>query len=159
VTSTAHCPVLAAQEGYSRDPSPETTVDNLLLDSQPLFLPEGGKIGATVPHGEDIFLRAFYLPKVCNLPLGLRWPIYIRSLLQVSVQPWVRSLLLLRLFSKHFNPLWNPGSTRSRLIPSFSRFWDVNSCRCTMPISLISLWARGPTRLRIQKLSPQFWRC
>jgi hypothetical protein len=77
VTSTAHCPVLAAQEGYSRDPSLKTTVDNLLLDSQPLFLPEGELIGATVPHGEDIFLRAFYLPEVCNLPFGLRWPINI----------------------------------------------------------------------------------
>jgi hypothetical protein len=74
VTSTAHCPVLAAQEGYSRDPSLKTTVDNILLNSQPLFLPEGELIGATVPHGEGIFLRAFYLPEVCNLPLGLRWP-------------------------------------------------------------------------------------
>jgi hypothetical protein len=74
VTSTAHCPVLAAQEGYSRDPSLKTIVDNILLDSQPLLLPEGELIGATVQHREDTFLRAFYLPEVCNLPLGLRWP-------------------------------------------------------------------------------------
>jgi hypothetical protein len=74
VTSTAHCPVLAAQEGYYRDPSLKTTVENILLDSQPLLLPEGELIGATVQHGEDLFLRAFYLPEVCNLPLGLRWP-------------------------------------------------------------------------------------
>jgi hypothetical protein len=74
VTSTAHCPVLAAQEGYSRNPSLKTKVDNILLDSQPLLLPEGELLGATVPHGEDTFLRAFYLPEVCNLPLGLRWP-------------------------------------------------------------------------------------
>jgi hypothetical protein len=31
-------------------------------------------IGAKVQHGEDTFLCAFYLPEVCNLPLGLRWP-------------------------------------------------------------------------------------
>jgi hypothetical protein len=74
VTSTAHCPVLAAQEGYSRDPSLKTTVENILLDSQPLLLPEGELIGATVQHREDTFLRAFNLPEVCNLPLGLRWP-------------------------------------------------------------------------------------
>jgi hypothetical protein len=59
VTSTAHCPVLAAQEGYSRDPSLLTTVENILLDSQPLLLPEGELIGATVQHGEGIFLCAF----------------------------------------------------------------------------------------------------
>ena len=74
VTSTAHCPVLAAQEGYSRDPSLLPTVENILLDSQPLLLPEGELIGEKVQHGEDTFLRAFYLPEVCNLPLGLRWP-------------------------------------------------------------------------------------
>jgi hypothetical protein len=28
----------------------------------------------TVQNGEDTFLLAFYLPEVCNLPLGLRWP-------------------------------------------------------------------------------------
>jgi hypothetical protein len=44
------------------------------LIEQPLLLPEGELIGSTVQNGEDTFLCAFYLPEVCNLPLGLRWP-------------------------------------------------------------------------------------
>jgi hypothetical protein len=122
VTSTAHCPILAAQEGYSRDPSLKTTVDNILLDSQPLLLPEGELIGATVQHGEDTFLRAFYLPEVCNLPLGLRWPTDIgfpesppfEAVLQAFkaiMEPWFNAvasdLQLFQILGHQFLPLYD----------------------------------------------------
>jgi hypothetical protein len=76
-TSVSHCPVLAAQEGYSRDPSLPAKVETLLLDSQPLLISEGELITTTVNSGEDTFLRTYFLPEVCNLPLGLRWPLDI----------------------------------------------------------------------------------
>jgi hypothetical protein len=74
VTLAAHCPILAAQEGYSRDPSLLPKVETLLLDSHPLLLPEGELTSTTVQHGDTIFLRSFFFPEVCNLPLGLCWP-------------------------------------------------------------------------------------
>jgi hypothetical protein len=77
VTSIAHCPILAAQEGYSRDLSLSTQVESILLDSQPLLLPEGELIGQTVQRGGETLLRTFLLPEVCNLPLGIRWPLDI----------------------------------------------------------------------------------
>ncbi len=77
VTSVAHCPILAAQEGYSRDLSLDTQVETILLDSQPLLIPEGELIGQKVKRGDDTFLRTFLLPEVCNLPLGIRWPLDI----------------------------------------------------------------------------------
>jgi hypothetical protein len=73
-TSTPHCPIMAAQEGYSRDPLLPTKVESILLVAQPLLLPEGKLVGTRVTHGDGNFLRTFLLPEVCNLPLGLRWP-------------------------------------------------------------------------------------
>jgi hypothetical protein len=73
-TATPHCPILAAQEGYSRDPTLPSKVENILLDAQPLLLPEGELVSANVTHGDGNFLRTFLLPEVCNMPLGLRWP-------------------------------------------------------------------------------------
>jgi hypothetical protein len=49
-------------------------VENILLNSQPHLLPEGESIRAILQNGQATFLRAFYLPEVCNLPLALRWP-------------------------------------------------------------------------------------
>jgi hypothetical protein len=74
VTSTIHCPILAAQKGYSRDTSLPAKVEDILLDAQPLLLPEGKLIGTKVSTGDGTFLHTFLLPEVCNLPLGFRWP-------------------------------------------------------------------------------------
>jgi hypothetical protein len=52
-------------------------VESILLDSQPLLLPEGELIGQTVQRGGESLLRTFLLPEVCNLPLGIRWPLDI----------------------------------------------------------------------------------
>jgi hypothetical protein len=74
VTSVAHCPILAAQEGYSCDPSLPIKVKTILLNSQTLLLPRGKLIKTIVKRGEDTFLCTFLLPEVCNLPLALCWP-------------------------------------------------------------------------------------
>jgi hypothetical protein len=74
VTSIPHCPVLTATEGYSRDTTLPMEVEHILLDAQPLLIPEGELLGTQVITGDDTFLRTFLFPEVCNLPLGLRWP-------------------------------------------------------------------------------------
>ena len=71
VTSVAHCPILAAQEGYSRDLSLDTQVETILLDSQPLLIPEGELIGQKVKRGDATFPRTYFPPEVCNLLLRL----------------------------------------------------------------------------------------
>jgi hypothetical protein len=74
VTSIHHCPILAATEGYSCDPMLIPTAESLLLDAQPIFLPEGELIGTKVLNGTNDFLQTYLLPEVCNFPLRLRWP-------------------------------------------------------------------------------------
>jgi hypothetical protein len=137
VTSTAHCPVLAAQEGYSRDPSLLTTVENILLDSQPLLLPEGELIGATVQNGEDTILRAFYLQEGCKLPLGLRWPtdigfpefttVSIRAALGKNSPPFEAVLQALKpLMEPWFNAVATDPQLFQILGRQFLRLYDAH---------------------------------
>jgi hypothetical protein len=77
LTSGVNCPVLAAQEGYSRATNLTSKIESLLIDAQPLLVPEGQKLGGKVSVADTTHFRAFYLPEVCNLPLGMRWPLDI----------------------------------------------------------------------------------
>jgi hypothetical protein len=74
VDESNHCPILGAAEGSSRLVNPSSIID-YITDSQPLFFPFGEAITtpATTPTGS--VTRAFFLPEVCDLPLGLTWPI------------------------------------------------------------------------------------
>jgi hypothetical protein len=45
-----------------------------MQDTQPLFLPSGELVAATVRLPMESHYRAFCLPEVCGLPLGLVWP-------------------------------------------------------------------------------------
>ena len=72
-----HCPLIGAQEGFSRNLKMEPKVISLLQDAQPLLLPEGELTCNTVAHGEGTLPRAIFLPEVCNLPIGMRWPVTI----------------------------------------------------------------------------------
>jgi hypothetical protein len=63
-----HCPFLAAAEGTSRKVK--------LPGIMPLFFPYGEKATSFVQLDSklQVHYRAFYLPEVCGLPLGLVWP-------------------------------------------------------------------------------------
>jgi hypothetical protein len=49
----------------------------LLQETQPLFLPAGELTCTAVPSGNILLPGTIFLPEVCNLPLGMRWPIDI----------------------------------------------------------------------------------
>jgi hypothetical protein len=75
-----NCPVLAAQEGFSRDPTLTSNIESLLVDAQPLLIPEGQKLGGIVTLDDESYPLPFLLPEVCNFPLGMRWPLDISFL-------------------------------------------------------------------------------
>ena len=72
VTDTT-CPLLAMSGGFSRMVHP-LTLANYLLSTAPLFIPIGEEVAGTVSivSGSPI-LRAFYLPTVASLPVGMFW--------------------------------------------------------------------------------------
>jgi hypothetical protein len=72
-----HCPIIGAQEGFSRSSKTEAKVFSLLQDSQPLLLPNGELTCTTVLHDVTTLPRTIFLPEVCNLPIGMRWPVTI----------------------------------------------------------------------------------
>jgi hypothetical protein len=74
ISSDSNHAVLAAQEGFSRATLLQTKVISLLQDAQPIFLPSGQHLAHRVQLGAVSHLQAFFLPEVCNLPLGMRWP-------------------------------------------------------------------------------------
>jgi hypothetical protein len=73
-SSIANYPVLGAQAGSSRSVTLPTKVLSLLVDAQPILLPEGQQLGQSILIESVSHQRAYFLPEVCNLPLGLRWP-------------------------------------------------------------------------------------
>jgi hypothetical protein len=68
VTSTPHCPILAAQAGYSRHKMLKPTAESLLLDAAPIVLPAGKLLGSRVTAGTTEFVCSYFLPEVCNFP-------------------------------------------------------------------------------------------
>ena len=76
-TSVIHCPILGAQEGFSRSASLKASVVGILQDAQPLFLPEGELVCTNVPKNDSSYPRAIILPEVCDMPIGIRWPVTI----------------------------------------------------------------------------------
>jgi hypothetical protein len=76
-TADLHCPIIGAQEGFSRSLRLDPKVFSLMQDSQPLLLPQGELTCTTVPHGTTTLPRTIFLPEVCNLPIGMRWPVTI----------------------------------------------------------------------------------
>jgi hypothetical protein len=60
-------------EGFSRQVNLPYTIE-FITDSQPLFIPFGEQLWAPVMTVTGTTTRAFFLPKVCDLPLGLVWP-------------------------------------------------------------------------------------
>jgi hypothetical protein len=68
--------MLAAAEGFSRlSTLPGAT--EFLNDAQPLFFPLGEQLAGRVSTPTTNLSCAFFLPKVCNMPLGMVWPITI----------------------------------------------------------------------------------
>jgi hypothetical protein len=76
--AVAHCPLMGAQQGFSRAASLKPGMFQLLQDAQPLFFPAGELLCADVTFEGDDYPRAILLPEVCNLPVGMRWPVDIR---------------------------------------------------------------------------------
>jgi hypothetical protein len=64
---------MAAAEGTSCQVKLPGIMD-LLKDSQSLFFPYREQAASFVQSGSQLNYRAFYLPEVCGLPLGLVWP-------------------------------------------------------------------------------------
>jgi hypothetical protein len=61
-----YCPLLVAQEGFSRSIKlPGAT--NFLNDTHPLFFPLGEHMAKTVTTTNGTLHRAFFLPEVCNI--------------------------------------------------------------------------------------------
>jgi hypothetical protein len=73
-TAVAHCPMIGAQEGFSRALTLKTGMFHLLKDAQPLFLPAGELLGGKITYESSDYPRSIFLPEVCNLPIGMRWP-------------------------------------------------------------------------------------
>jgi hypothetical protein len=59
VLSDVNCPILAAQEGYSRAVNITSRTESLLLHAQPLLIPEGQKPGLEVSLDEITHFWAF----------------------------------------------------------------------------------------------------
>jgi hypothetical protein len=73
VDGNYHCPMLAAIKGFSCQVKLPSIVD-FITDLQPLFFPFGEQTMIPVPTPTGTITRAFFLPKVCDLLLGLVWP-------------------------------------------------------------------------------------
>ena len=55
-----HCPVIAAQQGFSRSSTVPSRVISLLLDAQPVIIPHGQSLGKSITMTDgQIYLRAF----------------------------------------------------------------------------------------------------
>jgi hypothetical protein len=68
--------MLAAAEGFSRMTTlPGAT--KFLNDAQPLFFPLGEQLAGSVTTTTANLSCAFFLPEVCNMPLGMVWPIML----------------------------------------------------------------------------------
>jgi hypothetical protein len=70
----AHCPLLGAQQGFSRAAKLKPGMFHILTDTEPLLFPEGELICSTIKSLAVTYHRAIFLPEVCNFPLGMRWP-------------------------------------------------------------------------------------
>jgi hypothetical protein len=72
-----HCPLMGAQEGFIRMKKFKPGMVQFLQESQPLLFPAGEQMCEQVTCEEIISPRTIFLPEVCNLPLGMRWPMDI----------------------------------------------------------------------------------
>jgi hypothetical protein len=112
-----HCPVLAwqvAQEGSSQQlANLISQVVSLLLDTQPIIIPEGQFIGRQFQIDDDIHLQAFLLPEVCDLPFGFHWPTTLLAL----------PTFFARKSHQHFNSILH--ALQSQLEPWFAAVSDA----------------------------------
>jgi hypothetical protein len=95
----------------------QTKVVSLLQDAQPILLPTGQQLAERRQLDNVSYSLAFFLPEVCNLPLGMRWPtsigfadfsssikaalgksgdhfISVLTALQPSLEPWFTTVAL-----------------------------------------------------------------
>jgi hypothetical protein len=77
VQTDVHCPLIGAQEGFSRSDGLNGSVVSLLQDAGSIFLPAGELTCATVTKNAIVYSRTIFFPEVCNMPLGMRWPLDI----------------------------------------------------------------------------------
>jgi hypothetical protein len=70
---------MVAAEGVSCNIKLPGIMD-FMQGTPPLCFPTGELVAATVQLPMESYYRAFYLPEVCGLPLGLVWPTTIAAL-------------------------------------------------------------------------------
>lgn len=68
-----HCPLLAAAEGFSRSVKLPGVVD-FIETSQPALFPSGEQLADCIQTTAGSIYRAFFLPEVCDMPIGMAWP-------------------------------------------------------------------------------------
>jgi hypothetical protein len=96
VTTTVHCPLMGAQEGFSRCLELKPTVVGILQDAQPFLLPTGELTCDMVIKDNVNYPRTIFLPEVCNLPIGMRWPVdigfpdFLSSISKQHSEEWER---------------------------------------------------------------------
>jgi hypothetical protein len=74
-TAVAHCPMIGAKEEFSWAQKLQQGIFHLLQDLQPLFLPEGELLCEEVEFESTDYPHAIFLPEVCNLLIGMCWPV------------------------------------------------------------------------------------
>jgi hypothetical protein len=73
ISSDPNFPVLGAQEGYYHASTLPAHIMSLLQDTQPILLPPSQQLAQSLAIAGLSYQQAIFLPKVCNLPLGMRW--------------------------------------------------------------------------------------
>jgi hypothetical protein len=92
----AHCPLLAATKGLSRDIA-NPSMHNYLADANPIFFPQDELICSTVTlDPSNTTYQAFLLPEICSPPIALAWP------LNISLDAFMESITALGKAYKPF---------------------------------------------------------
>jgi hypothetical protein len=74
VMEDSHCPILGAQQGFTRMTKLKPGMFHILKETQPLLFPEGELTCENVTSMAVMYPCTIFLLEVCNLPLGMRWP-------------------------------------------------------------------------------------
>jgi hypothetical protein len=75
--TVAHCLIMGVQEEFSRPAALKPGMFQLLQDAHSFFFLAGEFLCEDVVFEGTAYPRAVFLPEVCNLPIGMCWPVDI----------------------------------------------------------------------------------
>jgi hypothetical protein len=72
--NTVSCPTMVSAGGFSHSIA-DPTLANLLLETEPLFIPNGEELAGMVKltGSDDVHLKSWLLPAHSHLPVGMAW--------------------------------------------------------------------------------------